>query len=1293
MEKNSTTDGLHKFDSNIFDCDEWEVLFNTHLAVKGVIDETKKRNLLITSLDVQPFKTLISICKPNSPTESSYEDLVKKLRTNYAKVTFPSTERIKFFALRQESAQSLTDYANILRNKATTCTFPIQFYEQALITAFVGGLKDEHVRKHLMQKSLETFEETINLAKTMESVLKEGANIRSVNASNELMVNKLRKVDKPDSKSKQTTCSSCGSKEHSRSTCRFSKVICRNCKKEGHIAKVCRAGTDGHKKNVNTLFLSAIQDFVNDETMDIQMKIDDFQIKFQLDTGSPITLINERTWEHMGKPKLEKCQLELNSFTGHSIKLKGQRMVNVQFNEQNKQLKLFVISGFGTNILGRDWIFGIDLISRSLNDFISSKSMLKVDLGARSLNDLCTHYGAIFKEGLGRCKIEAHLHVKPNVVPKYCKPRSLPFAYREAVEIDLNRLLADEIIEPIDVSKWAAPIVVVPKPGGKVRICADFSTGVNQSIDIDKYPLPKPNDLFVALNGGKIFSKIDFAEAYLQVPLDDDSKEILVINTHKGLFRFNRLPFGVASAPSIFQKTMDMMLAGLNGTVSYLDDIIVTGIDLNDHLKNLTKVFERIQEYGFRINKNKCAFLQDSVEYLGFVIDKSGVHTSSMKTKAIVNMPNPTNVSQLRSILGLINHYGKFIPKLTDRLAPFYELLQKNVEWKWSQACINAFSSIKKILVSPLALTHYDPAVPLVLAADASNVGVGAVIYHRYADGTEKAIAHASKTLTPAEKNYAQIEKEALALVYGVQKFDEFLRGRTFTLLTDHKPLLTIFGSKKGIPTTSANRLQRWALRLMGYSYNIEYRSTNDFGQADGLSRLPTGPDIQFDREDTTESQTVALIQHELQKDLPVRASQIAEATRKEHVLAQIYRFILSGWPSTISDLVKPYHRIRHELSTSNGCIVWGFRTIIPSCFRDKLLNYLHSSHDGMGRMKSLARQYFWWPLLDKDIEDLVSECQTCSLNSKQPPKMTLKQWSVPEVPWQRIHIDFMGPFLNYYYLVVVDAHSKWLEVILMNKITSENTIEALLALFSHYGLCEEIVSDNGTQFTSEEFAAFCARHGIRHSRTSPGHPASNGQAERYVETIKSALNKGMSNGGTIKEVLNKFLFSYRTTPHATTQVSPAELFLKRQVRTVLDLLRPTATEAREKTRTRYQRNFDVHTHDRQFQDGDLVIVRDFRKAQDKIKWTPGTLISRIGNRMWNVQVEQQIWRRHENQIKSRSWSDNDDVIVCESESIDKSISEQPVVAPRQSSQTKQQQPLRRSSRIRKPVKRLITEI
>ena len=670
---------------------------------------------------------------------------------------------------------------------------------------------------------------------------------------------------------------------------------------------------------------------------------------------------------------------------------------------------------------------------------------------------------------------------------------------------------------------------------------------------------------------------------------------------------------------------MDMMLTGLEKTVCYLDDIIITGTNMEDHLNNLEKVFARIQEYGFHINKSKCSFLQNSVEYLGFIVNKHGVHTSPSKTKAIIQMPNPTNVSQLRSLLGMITHYAQFIPKLTDRLAPFYALLQKNVDWNWSKSCDIAFSSIKKLLTSSIALAHYDPVVPLILAADASNVGVGAVIYHRYPDGTERAIAHASKTLTRTEQRYAQIEKEALALVYGVQKFDQFLQGRTFTLLTDHKPLLTIFGSKKGIPTTSANRLQRWALRLMGYSYTSEYRSTHNFGQADGLSRLPIGPDKLFDNNDVIESRVISLIQEEFQQELPLRAAQIAQETRKDSILHQVYAYVLSGWPSNVSENIQPFFRIRNELSTAHDCLIWGIRTIIPFRFRNKLLNHLHSTHAGMSRMKANARRYFWWPALDKDIENLAAQCQTCPENSNQPPKAPLSQWPVPETPWKRIHIDYMGRFLNHYYLIVVDAYSKWLEVIVMNTITSTNTIDALLSLFTRYGLCEEIVSDNGTQFTSDEFNDFCARHGIRHIRTAPGQPQSNGQAERYVETVKSALTKGVAGGsGTLSTVLNKFLFSYRSTPHATTAVSPAELFMKRQLRTVLDLLRPTANDSFQNARQRYQKNFDQHTRAREFHSGDLVMVRDFRNAQNKIKWTHGTLLSRIGTRNWNVQVQDQ---------------------------------------------------------------------
>ena len=335
----------------------------------------------------------------------------------------------------------------------------------------------------------------------------------------------------------------------------------------------------------------------------------------------------------------------------------------------------------------------------------------------------------------------------------------------------------------------------------------------------------------------------------------------------------------------------------------------------------------------------------------------------------------------------------------------------------------------------------------------------------------------------------------------------------------------------------------------------------------------------------------------------------------------------------------------------------------------------------------------------------MVRECSTCSLNDKQSPKAPLKQWNPPDQPWDRIHVDFMGKFLGYYFLIVVDAFSKWLEVFLMNSITTSATIHHLQELFARYGLCREIVSDNGSQFTSEEFELFCARNGIRHWRTAPGHPQSNGQAERYVQTVKIALQKGFTEGKKVSDLLQKFLFTYRRTTHSSTNSSPAELFLKRELRTVLDLLHPNTNDMSEQARARYQRNFDRRTKPNHYQVGDKVIVRDFRQNPRKVQWIPGSLNSPIGSRLWSVQVGNQVWRRHQNQIKHRAWSTDDDVThsnlssstdeldVTSPDLLSDSSSDSTSSPTSPAPPTVPPQTLRRSSRIRKPVNRLITEI
>ncbi|CAF4782134.1 unnamed protein product [Rotaria sp. Silwood2] len=375
----SNTYRLHEFDPTSYDWNDWEILFDTYIDVEGITDDNKKRNLLITALGVQPFKTLISVCKPKKPTECSYSEIIQKLRTNYARVTFSSTERIKFFATRQESSQTLTDFANSLRDKSVTCKFPNDFYEDALIAAFVGGLKNEHVRKHLMQQNLETFEQTLNAARIFESVLIQGANVKD-NSYEDAYIQEIQQIDKQSTNvHHKISCSSCGSTDHPRSKCRFRHVTCHNCNKEGHIAKVCRSQTTSNNVKINTINSVAYHQITDENPFQIPIQIDDLKVTFELDTGSPITIINEHVWKKMGKPKLTPVKSIYSSFTGHSIHLKGETMVKVVYNGQSTRLKLLVADRNRNNIIGRNWINSLHLNRIKLNDIFSNHTISNVN--------------------------------------------------------------------------------------------------------------------------------------------------------------------------------------------------------------------------------------------------------------------------------------------------------------------------------------------------------------------------------------------------------------------------------------------------------------------------------------------------------------------------------------------------------------------------------------------------------------------------------------------------------------------------------------------------------------------------------------------------------------------------------------------------------------------------------------------------------------------------------------------------------------------------------------------------
>ncbi|XP_045541574.1 uncharacterized protein K02A2.6-like [Papilio machaon] len=579
--------------------------------------------------------------------------------------------------------------------------------------------------------------------------------------------------------------------------------------------------------------------------------------------------------------------------------------------------------------------------------------------------------------------------------------------------------------------------------------------------------------------------------------------------------------------------------------------------------------------------------------HVGFIIDRHGLHPDMAKVDAIVKAPEPMNVTQLKAFLGLVNYYGKFVPNLT----------------------------------SDKVLCHYEAELPVVLSVDSSAYGVGAVLAHTFPDGSERPISCASRTLSDAEKNYSQLDKEALAIMYGVQKHHQYLFGRKFTLKTDHKPLVYIFGPKGCIPQTAASRLQRWAAKLAAYDFNIDFVKSKCNGNADALSRLPLEGDGSGGALSAPDKHYLMYVD----ETLPVK--EIALATTKDKLLSRIFGYIMFGWPGKCSDDEKAFYVRRADLNIDHGCILYKYRLVIPQTLQKRVLLEIHDGHLGIVKMKSIARNYVYWPALDKDIELIGNKCEACRSVRDAPPRAVLHPWEFPAAPWQRLHADF-AQLHGKYYIILVDAHSKWLEAEEIRSTSAYHTIKFLRSLFARFGVPEKLVTDNGPPFQSAEFREFCDRNMIRHITSSPYRPQGNGAAENCVKIVKKTIKKAVIEGRDIHTSLYRFLMQYRNCEHATTGVAPAVALLGHRLRNRLDVMRPSTAKIVEEAQDKQVLNSSGLA--RNFKVGDKILSRNY--STNKHKWVEGKILQQTGPVSYKIMNNDgDVYRRHTDQILPRS--------------------------------------------------------
>ncbi|XP_033729753.1 uncharacterized protein K02A2.6-like [Pecten maximus] len=1247
---------IEEFDINSQNWDEYIERLEHYFVANTVDDDAIKRSILLTVCGSKTYGLIRNVVSPEKPSDKTYDELKTAIGTHLKPKPLVIAERFKFHQRKQREGETVSQFLAELRKLSEHCNFE-GFLNDAIRDRFVCGLSSTATQRKLLSESDLTLKRAMDIAISMEMADSESRKLKETVFDDGKNAERTHKVF--------TQCFRCGKNNHNADNCYYKNSKCHKCHENGHLSKMCHVnksrqnvnkprshqstestgGTPGNKKRHKMKKKSPKVNFVDSDMdssgvqdteqqyswplfsinsgghkeINIDLLIDNKQQKMELDTGASVSLMSEKEYKQKYDGKLNKSSTVLRTYNGQLLPVVGEKSVTVQYGDQHLSLPLLVVKADGPALLGRNWLSQLKLNWQSI----------KYTIHDNLEKEIFQRY-KVFNEELGTVKgVTATLRLKDNCTPKFFKPRPVPFALKDKIGEELERLEKAGILRKVESSDWGTPIVPVLKPDGSVRICGDYKVTINPYLDVPEYPLPTSEELFAKLNGGEQFSKLDLTSAYQQVLLDEESRNLVTINTHQGLYQYTRLPFGVAAAPAIFQRTMDQVLQGIEGVGCILDDILITGKSDVEHCHNLHTTLQRLENFGIRLRKDKCFFLRDEVEYFAFKVNKEGIHPSPRKVEAILKLADPQNKRELQSWLGIVNYYRKFIPNMATVLEPLTHLLANDVEWQWSQTCANACETIKKLLVSSEVMVHYDPKKPLTLAVDASSYGLGAVISHTIGSN-DKPIAYVSRTLTSAERNYSQIEKEALAIIFGIQRFHQYLYGRRFTLLTDHKPLTTILGPKKGIPVLAASRLQRWAIQLSAYQFDIKFRSTDKNGNADVLSRFPMKEEESGVDDNYVFYEEAQLVNKMQVNSLPVTAMRIAAATKGDTTLARVIEFTRSGWPNVeMGDELKPYHRIRDELTMEEGCLLRGVRVIIPNQYQSEILDELHSNHPGIVRMKSLARLHAWWPNMDVDIERKVSGCEACQKVLPNAPKSPANPWRWPSAPWNRIHIDFAGPFMSEMFMVVVDAHSKWLDVIRMSSTTTASTINALRFLFASYGLPKELVSDNGPQFTAAEFATFLKENGVRHILSAPYHPSSNGEAERAVRTFKQAMKSLVQSDSSLNQKLASFLLSYRTTPHSLTKTPPSELFLGRKLRTRLDIMRPDLSGKIQ------QKTTPTESKTRLFEIGDIVITRDYRGNPRKPSYIKGIVIRKLGPMTYTIQVDNLIWKRHVDQIRT----------------------------------------------------------
>ncbi|UYV60109.1 K02A2.6-like [Cordylochernes scorpioides] len=948
---------------------KWRKKFENYIIASDLDSKTiqQQRAILLHIIGDSALEIYNTFGFEETAQSPTIKDILDKYDQYFRPFKNAIYRRYIFFTCAQKLNQTFDDFVTEIKSKAEDCEFE-NIKDSLIRDRIVLGCRDTTLREKYLQNPDLTLSLAINQGQAAEASQKQLRNIEkdSIDAIRKNFNEKYKPTTSLKNSytsnpvranfNKLIRCSKCNM-AHDFGKCPAYGKECYKCRQPNHFSNCC--------KN-RAVRLNHGRPSVKETVEGTNLHIQGHPVDVKLDTGADVNILSERLikeWPNMSL--LETADCKIYTYTGQQIPVVGKCQLDCKTKYACRKVTFLIVNNSAVPILGLDECVNLNLVKR-----VETISEISV-----TLTGLLDEYKDVFK-GNGHLSYMYDIKISDKAEPKISPARRLPRALLQPVKEELFKMEEDGIIEKIEEpTVWAHPMVVVKKPSGKYRICID-PRELNKWVLREHYTLPAPENILAEIPKAKFYSVLDAKSAFWQVPLSENTSKYLVMSTPFGRYRFLRLPFGISSAPEIFQKIMHEMFCDIPNVVCYIDDLLIWA-----------------RESRLKLTLNKLQMATGVVKFLGHTISQEGILPDQDKVRAIQNMQIPKNKQELQRILGTVTYLAKFIPDLSSNTSNMRNLLKKDIIWNWNIAADQELNFIKTLLTSPPVLRHFDPNEPLELFADASKDGLGAILMQK-----EKPLSYASASLTSPQKHYSQIEKELLALYFGCKRFHYFLYGRTFTAYTDLKPLVSLL--KKNFDQMSP-RLQRLSLYLLNYQFELKFIPGKSMIPADTLSRHFLPQEQMEDKELDLCTQTFVL-NVEIKDQ---RLTRLQDDTLNDKECCLLKQYILTGWPLHKKNLpsnLKPYWEFKEELHEWQNLICRGNKLLIPKTQRSDILKILHASHQGINNTIALVKRSIYWPGMNKEIEELINNCSICQQTSRANLKEPMLPHQAPDYPWRK---------------------------------------------------------------------------------------------------------------------------------------------------------------------------------------------------------------------------------------------------------------------------------------------------